>query len=269
MRDRRSGTGTSAPRIAFTSSPAPPARVAAAALGQAYGSVPFGEADVIVAVGGDGAMIDALHRILALPPAVPRPPVFGMNRGTAGFLMNDFASDGLHQRIQQAVSTTIVPLRMRAHDLEGRPLPDVLACNEVALRRLHGQSARLRVAVDGAVRVPELVGDGVLVATPAGSTAYNRSAHGPIIPLGTGLLALTPICPMRPRGWTGALLPHRSVVRIEVLSGATRPVAATADQRELVPVGAVEVAEADDELRLLFDSGSALDQRLLAEQFAF
>jgi NAD+ kinase len=214
-------------------------------------------------------MIDTLHRILALPPDAPRPPVFGMNRCTAGFLMNDFAADGLHERVQQAVPTTIVPLRMHVHDLDGQALPDELACNEVAMRRLHGQSARLRLIVDDEVRIPELVGDGVLIATPAGSTAYNRSAHGPIISLGAGLLALTPICPMRPRRWTGALLPHRSVVvRIEVLSGATRPVAAT-DQRELVPVGSVEVAEADEELRLLFDSGSALDQRVLREQFAF
>jgi NAD+ kinase len=239
------------------------------ALRQAYGVVPFDEADVIVVIGGDGAMIDTLHRILALPAGAARPPVFGMNRGTTGFLMNVFAIDGLPERLQQAVSSTIVPLRMRARDLNGRALPDELACNEVALRRLHGQSARLRVMVDGELRIPELVGDGVLVATPAGSTAYNRSAHGPIIPLGTGLLALTPICPMRPRRWPGALLPHRSVVRIEVLDGATRPVAATADQRELVPVGSVEVAEANEELRLLFDSGSALDERVLREQFAF
>ncbi len=158
---------------------------------------------------------------------------------------------------------------MRARDLDGRPLPEQLACNEVALRRLRGQSARLRIVVDDEVRVPELVGDGVLVATPAGSTAYNRSAHGPIIPLDAGLLALTPICPMRPRRWAGALLPRRSVVRIEVLSGATRPVAATADQRELLPVGTVEIAEAEDALRLLFDSGQALDERVLREQFAF
>jgi NAD+ kinase len=265
----RLDTYVSAPRIAFTSSPAPQAQAAMETLRRAYGAVPFDEADVIVAVGGDGAMIDTLHRILALPAGAPRPPVFGMNRGTAGFLMNDFAADGLYERVQQAVPNTIVPLRMRARDLDGRVLPDELACNEVALRRLHGQSARLRLIVDGELRIPELVGDGVLVATPAGSTAYNRSAHGPIIPLGTGLLALTPICPMRPRRWSGALLPHHSVVRIEVLSAATRPVAATADQREQVPVGSVEVAEADEELRLLFDSGSALDERVRREQFAF
>jgi NAD+ kinase len=139
----------------------------------------------------------------------------------------------------------------------------------VALRRLQGQSARLRVLVDGEVRVPELVGDGVLVATPAGSTAYNRSAHGPIIPLDAGLLALTPICPMRPRRWTGALLPRRSVVHIEVLSGATRPVAATADQRQSMPVRAVDIAESAHCLMLLFDSGHSLDERVLREQFAF
>jgi NAD+ kinase len=259
----------SAPRIAFTSSATPQAQATVEVLRRAYGAVPFGEADIIVALGGDGAMIDTLHRILALPAGTARPPVFGMNRGTSGFLMNPFAVDGLYERLRQAEPSTIVPLRMRAWSLDGRELPDELACNEVALRRLGGQSARLRVSVDGEIRIPELVGDGVLVATPAGSTAYNRSAYGPIIPLGAGLLALTPICPMRPRRWTGALLPRHSVVRIEVLSGATRPVAATADMRELVSVGSVDVSEADEELCLLFDSGSALAERVLREQFAF
>jgi len=257
-------------KIAFVCSAAPAARAAFDALTRRYGQMAVGEADAVVALGGDGAMIDALHRILALPAGPgARPPAFGMNCGTAGFLMNEYGEDDLPARIARAVRSTIVPLRMRARDLDGRPLPEQLACNEVALRRLRGQSARLRIVVDDEVRVPELVGDGVLVATPAGSTAYNRSAHGPIIPLDAGLLALTPICPMRPRRWAGALLPRRSVVRIEVLSGATRPVAATADQRELLPVGTVEIAEAEDALRLLFDSGQALDERVLREQFAF
>jgi NAD+ kinase len=253
-------------RIAFTSSPSPAALAAAGELRERYGDVPLDEAAVVVAVGGDGAMIDALHRVLALPA---RLPVFGMNRGTAGFLMNGYAADGLPERIARAVPSTIFPLRMRAFDVDGVALPDQLACNEVALRRMRGQSARLRIMVDGQERVPELVGDGVLVATPAGSTAYNRSAHGPIVPLDAGLLALTAICPMRPRRWTGALLPRRSLVRIEVHQAATRPVAATADQRELVPVGAVEIAESPDGLRLLFDSGQALAERVLQEQFAF
>jgi NAD+ kinase len=256
-------------RVAFVGSPAPAAQQAFEALVQRYGQVPVERAAVVVAVGGDGAMIEALHRILALPDGAPRPPAFGMNRGTAGFLMNDFAETGLLTRIRSAVSSTIYPLRMSAEGVDGQPLPDGLACNEVALRRLHGQSARLRITVDGEVVVPELVGDGVLVATPAGSTAYNRSAHGPIIPLDAGLLALTPICPMRPRRWGGALLPRRAVVRIDVLSAATRPVSATADQREFLPVRAVEIREAEQGLQLLFDSGHALDQRVISEQFVF
>jgi NAD+ kinase len=224
----------------------------------------------VVAVGGDGALIDALHRVLILPPECARPSVFGLNRGTLGFLMNDYSMDGLPERVAAAVESTVYPLRMRARDLDGLPLPEELAFNEVALRRLHSQSARLRIVVDGEVRMPQLVSDGVLVSTPAGSTAYNRSAHGPIIPLGSGLLALTPICPMRPRRWAGALLPHRVVVRIEVEQPAIRQVSVTADQREFLAVSEVEVAEAQDRpVRLLFDSGHALDERMLREQFAF
>jgi NAD+ kinase len=262
---------TTAPaRLAFTASAAPAAVAAAAALRGQYGDAPLREADAVVAVGGDGAMIDTLHRILGMPAGAERPPVFGMHRGTTGFLMNAYADDDLPDRIARAVPSTIFPLRMRARDVDGHLLPEELACNEVALRRMYGLSARLRISVDGEERVPALVGDGVLVATPAGSTAYNRSARGPIIPLDAGLLALTPICPMRPRSWTGALLPRRAVVRVDVLSADTRPVAATADQRQFVPVGSVEIAEARDlPLRLLFDEGHALDERVLREQFAF
>jgi NAD+ kinase len=257
-------------RISFTSSEAPAAREAVDVLRRRYGQVALDSADVVVAVGGDGALIDALHRVLALPEGVASPSVFGLHRGTAGFLMNDYAEEQLPERIAGAVASTIFPLRMRAQDLDGGPLPEQLACNEVTLRRLYGQAARLRIVVDGEIRVGELIGDGVIVATPAGSTAYNRSAHGPIIPLDGALLALTPVCPMRPRRWTGALLPRRAVVRVEVIDGATRPVAATADQRQLVEVGAVEIAEAQDRpLRLLFDPGHALDERVLREQFAF
>lgn len=256
-------------RISFTASPAPLAREAADVLRDRYGQGSIADADVVVAVGGDGALIDTLHRVLALPPGAVRPPVFGMNRGTAGFLMNDYAEDGLIERIARAEPSAIAPLRVRAIDVDGRQLPEELACNEVALRRMQGQSARLRITVDGQLRLSELVGDGVLVATAAGSTAYNRSANGPIIPLGAGLLALTPICPMRPRRWGGALLNHRAVVRIDVLSSATRPVAATADQRQVLPVASVEIAEASEHcLQLLFDPGHALEERVLREQFA-
>ena len=182
-------------RIAFTASASPAARTAVGELRERYGDVALGEAEVIVAVGGDGAMIDTLHRVLALPR---RAPVFGMTRGTTGFLMNGYAADGLDERIARAVPSTIFPLRMRAFDVDGHPLPEQLACNEVALRRMRGQSARLRIIVDDEVRVPELVGDGVLVATPAGSTAYNRSAHGRIVPLDAGLLAFTATSPCGP-----------------------------------------------------------------------
>ena len=257
-------------RIAFTSSPAPTAEQAAHELRERYGRVSLADADVVVPIGGDGAMIDALHRVLDLPDGRARPAVFGMHRGTVGFLMNDYGVDGLLDRIAAAVPNTIHPLRMRAFDLTGEPVGEELACNEVALRRLHGQSARLRILVDGQVRVPELIGDGVLVATPAGSTAYNRSAHGPIIPLAAGLLALTPICPMRPRRWSGALLPRGVVVRADVMNGDRRPVAVTADQREALAVGSAEICEAQDKaLRLLFDSGHALEERVLREQFSF
>jgi NAD+ kinase len=254
-------------RLSFTASPAPIAQQAATVLRLRYGDVLIEKADVVVAVGGDGALIDTLHQVLALPT---RPPVFGLNRGSAGFLMNEYAEEGLLERIATAVPSSIVPLRARATDVDGRELPEELACNEVALRRMCGQSARLRITVDGEVRVPELVGDGVLVATPAGSTAYNRSANGPIVPLEAGLLALTPICPMRPRRWGGALLNRRVTVGIEVLNSATRPVAVTADQRQVVPVAWVEIAEAPElSVSLLFDTGHALDERVLREQFAF
>jgi NAD+ kinase len=255
-------------RIAFAASAAPLAQEALAALIGRYGQSALEAADAVVAVGGDGAMIDALHWVLALPDDVPPAPVFGMNRGTAGFLLNDYSEAGLIERIATAASSTISPLRMHAEGLDGQ-LYEELACNEIALRRMGGQSARLRIAVDDEVRMPELVGDGVLVATPAGSTAYNLSAHGPIIPLDGKLLALTPICPMRPRRWGGALLSHRATVRVDVLAADRRPVSATADQREFRAVRSVEISEATDRpLRLLFDSGHALDERVVRAQFA-
>jgi NAD+ kinase len=255
-------------RISFISSAAPLAREALCVLAARYGQAPIDDSDVVVAIGGDGIMIDALHRILALEDVVPPPPVFGIHRGTAGFLMNDYGEDELPERIATAVSSTIFPLRMRATQLGGDQVHEELACNEVALRRLGGQSARLRISVDGEIRMPQLVGDGMLVATPAGSTAYNRSARGPIIPLDGKLLALTPICPLRPLHWTGALLSHLATVRVDVIEPALRPVSATADQREFRSVQAVEVAEARDRpLRLLFDCGHALEERVVRAQF--
>jgi NAD+ kinase len=252
------------PRIAFRASSAAPARAAWTELTGRYPDVPAEQADVIVTLGGDGLLLDTLHRLVALGRDVP---VFGMNRGTLGFLLNEYAADDLPARITGASRAEVSPLRMRAWDGSGRRLPDLLAFNEVALRRHGQQSARLRVLIDGVERLPMLVGDGALVATPVGSTAYNRSAHGPIIPLAAHLLALTPICPLRPRRWPGALLPHRVVVRFDVLDGGKRPVSATADQREVVEVAAVEVAEAGELARTLLFDDTALEERVLAEQF--
>lgn len=262
-------TGTSS-AIAFRCSSAPAAVAAAGELRQRYGDVPLDRAGVVVVVGGDGAMIDALHAVLGLGPQVTAPPVFGMHCGTAGFLMNDYRLDALPARLAAAEPSTIRPLRMCGDAEDGTPLAESLACNEVALRRLAEQSARIRVTVDGTVRLDELRGDGILVATAVGSTAYNLSAHGPIVPLGAGLLALTPICAMTPRRWTGALLGRDSVVRLEVLEAAKRPVAASADQRDLVRVRSVEVSEAAGRsLQLLFDPGRALAERVVREQFSW
>ena len=256
-------------RLAFVASPAPAAQAALAELTRRYQPVPAGSADVIVALGGDGSLIDTLHAVLDLPPDQPPPAVYGMNRGTTGFLMNDFSPDGLAERLAAAVRTVLHPLRMDALDLQGQPLPPLLACNEVALRRVGEQSARLLVRVNGEVRLQELRGDGAMVATPAGSTAYNLSARGPILPLGAGLLALTPICPMTPRRWGGALLKHDAVVRFEVLEPDKRPVVASSDQRRLVHVSQVDVREAQERpMTVLFDPDRSLDERLIREQFA-
>ena len=255
-------------RLALRASTTPSAQAALEELTARYGSVPLEEADVVIALGGDGSLIQALHAVLDLTTG-PTPPVYGMNRGTTGFLMNHYEAGGLDERLAASVPSVLRPLEMRALDLDGAPTPPQLACNEVALRRVGEQSARLRVSVDGEVRLEELRGDGVMVATPAGSTAYNLSAHGPILPLGAGLLALTPICPMTPRRWAGALLKRDAVVRFEVLEPEKRPVVATSDQRRLVRVSEVEVREATDRpLTLLFDPDRALDERLVREQFA-
>lgn len=266
------GMATS-PRLHVRCSPSDRAQRAAADLRGRYGDVPLDEADVVVAVGGDGTLLDALHAVLAADDRRDDPPpVFGIMRGTVGFLMNDFDApehgDDLPARLAAAHRSVIRPLRMTGDGVDGGHIPEQLACNEVALRRLAGQSAAIRISVDGEVRMEGLRGDGVLVATPAGSTAYNLSAHGPIVPLEANVLALTPICPMRPRRWPGALLPRGSRVRFDVLHAAERPVAATADQRQFVPVSWIEVCEATDRpLTLLFDPGRTLDERVVREQF--
>ena len=251
------------PRLAFVASERPEAIDAQARLSERYGSVPERDADVIVALGGDGFMLETLHRNIEQGK-----PIYGMNRGSVGFLMNDFKEDDLVQRIGRAEKAVIRPLRMTAKRVNGE-VKEALAINEVSLLRQTHQSAKLRVLVDGKERLPELVCDGLLIATPAGSTAYNLSAHGPIIPIDARVLALTPISAFRPRRWRGALLPHTATVTVEVLEAKHRPVAAVADNFEVRDVASVTVAEDRKcKLHMLFDEGRSLKERILAEQFS-
>lgn len=231
-------------------------------LRQRYGEVSEDDAEIIVALGGDGHMLATLRRRMT-----DRKPVYGMNRGTVGFLMNDFAEDHLAERLAKAETVRIHPLLMRATTISGA-IEERRAINEVSLLRQTAQTARIRVVVDGKERMPDLACDGVLVATPAGSTAYNLSAHGPILPIGARLLALTPISAFRPRRWRGALLPHNAAVRFEVLDSKLRPVSASADNLEVRDVAAVEISEDRLSLTMLFDEGFALDERVLREQFS-
>jgi NAD+ kinase len=252
-----------ASRLAFVASDRPEALGAREALTRRYGDVPEVEADVIVALGGDGFMLETLRRTLA-----SRKPIYGMNRGSVGFLMNDFAVDGLEARIAAAEKAVIHPLTMKALDAQGAA-HEAIAINEVSLLRQTYQTAKLRILIDGKVRMAELICDGALVSTPAGSTAYNLSAHGPIIPLSGRVLALTPISAFRPRRWRGALLSHLDVVTFEILEPDKRPVSAAADNVEVRDVVKVKVAEDRQvNLTLLFDAGRSLEERVLAEQFA-
>lgn len=254
---------TGAPRIAFAASGHPRSVEALAELERRYGSFPRSEADVLVALGGDGFMLHTLHE-----NTDRNLPVFGMHLGEVGFLMNRYAVEDLPDRIARATSIHLAPLRMRAGDLEGG-IHDGLAINEVALLRQTNQAAHIRIIINGVERVPQLVADGVLLATTAGSTAYNLSAHGPILPLGTQALALTPISPFRPRRWRGAVLPSACQVRFDVLQAERRPVSATADYDEVRNVEWVDVVEAEGvRHQLLFDPEHSLDERILAEQFA-
>ena len=249
-------------RIAFTAARGDAPQEARARLSARYGDVPLAEAEVVVALGGDGFMLQTLHDTEHLDA-----PTYGMNRGTVGFLMNDYAEDDLPARLAASEEEVIHPLRMRAITEDGAT-HEALAINEVALLRAGPQASKLRVVVDGKVRMAELVADGVLLATPAGSTAYNYSAHGPILPIGSGTLALTAIAPFRPRRWRGALLPEGAVVRFEVLESGKRPVMADADSRAAARVREVEVrSEKGVRHRLLFDPGHGLQERLLREQF--
>ncbi|MCC6008329.1 MAG: NAD kinase [Rhodobacteraceae bacterium] len=248
--------------LAFVASSTELAQHALAQLSARYGNVPVAQAGVIVALGGDGLMLGTLHatRTLGLP-------VYGMNCGTIGFLMNEYGQDDLPARIDAAEETVIHPLRMRAATTEGA-VHEALAINEVSLLRAGPQAAKLRIWIDGRLRMEELVCDGALVSTPAGSTAYNYSAHGPILPIGADVLALTAMASFRPRRWRGAILPARAKVRFEVLEAEKRPVMADADSRETRHVLSVEVESATDIAhRLLFDPGHGLEERLISEQF--
>jgi NAD+ kinase len=251
-------------RIALVSSQTPEAELAHARLAARYGDATPETADVIVALGGDGLMLQTLHRLMATGK-----PIYGMHRGTVGFLMNEYRENGLRERLAAAETAVIHPLLMHARDAEGREY-EHRAINEVSVYRQFYQAARLRILVDGTERLAELQADGVLVATPAGSTAYNLSAQGPIIPIRASLLALTPICPFRPRRWRGALLPDKARVSVEVLEADKRPVAAVADHDEVRSVRSVEIAmDHAIEMHMLFDPGHSLDERILREQFGY
>lgn len=249
--------------IAFTASQTPAAQEALAALVAEHGQVALAEAGVVVALGGDGFMLQTLHECQRLGV-----PVYGMNCGTVGFLMNTFQLDHLPQRLAEAEEAEINPLAMRAVSASGR-VTQALAINEVSLLRAGPQAAKLRISIDGKVRLEELICDGALLATPAGSTAYNYSAHGPILPIGSEVLALTPMAAFRPRRWRGALLPKGALVRFDVLEPDKRPVRADADSRPVEDVITVEIrSEPDVRHRILFDPGHGLEERLIVEQFA-
>ncbi|MCW2397864.1 NAD kinase [Sphingobium sp. B2D3C] len=251
-------------KLALLASPTDAAREAARRLQAVIPFVSLNEADIIIALGGDGFMLQTLHALLE---SHRRVPVFGMNLGTVGFLMNEWRQDGLDQRLDKAKAFKVNPLRMHAVTVSGETFA-MPAINEISLLRETRQTAWLEVSVNGRVVIQELVCDGALVATPAGSTAYNLSAHGPILPLDCGLVALTPISPFRPRRWRGAILPERSKIRLRVVDPVKRPVSAVADQREVRDVSQVEIAvDFAMPLTLLFDPEHTLDDRIAAEQF--
>ena len=251
-------------RIAFVASDVPEAVKARDVLAARYGDAQPSQADVIVALGGDGLMLQTLHRFIN-----DKIPIYGMNRGSVGFLMNSYSEDGLKERLAAANITRINPLAMVATDRNGKAHKS-LAINEVSLFRQRHQAAKLQISIDGKVRMEELICDGVLVATPAGSTAYNLSAHGPIIPITAKLLALTPISPFRPRRWRGALVQNKVHISITVLEAEKRPVSAVADHFETRDVVKVEIEKARaTELFMMFDHEHSLEERVIAEQFRY
>ena len=251
-------------KIAFLSSGMPEADEAMALLVRRYGKYDCDEADVIVALGGDGLMLQTLHRFMG-----EKKPIFGMNRGSVGFLMNEFQANSLPERLAAAEASIIHPLIMRVTDIDGKR-HEARAINEVSLLRQTYQAAKLQIFIDGRERLDELICDGLLVATPAGSTAYNLSANGPILPLDAPMMALTPISAFRPRRWRGALLPDKARVRVCVLESSKRPVSAVADHFEVRNVESVEV-QMDHEtgVIILHDPGHSLEERILREQFGY
>jgi NAD+ kinase len=250
--------------ISFIASETPEAQAALAKLVDRYGNADPAAADVVVALGGDGLMLQVLHRFLGTGK-----PIYGMNRGSVGFLMNEFRERGLTKKLEAARRSVVHPLTMHAIDQSGSEV-EAKAINEVSLLRRSYQAAKLRISVDGQVRLSELVADGLLLATPAGSTAYNLSANGPILPLDAPLLALTPISAFRPRRWRGALLPDYAKVTIEVLEPQKRPVSAVADHTQIENVVSVSIAiDRSVDLVMLHDPGHSLDERILREQFGY
>jgi NAD+ kinase len=250
-------------RIHFHASTSDAAREALAALTATYGQADVNDADVIVALGGDGTLLETLHKYHSL-----NKPFYGLNRGSVGFLLNPYRAENLRDRLSKAQQVTLHPLRMKAVDDKGAT-HEAVAFNEVSLLRQRSHAAKITVSVDGVPRLPELVCDGILVATPAGSTAYNLSAHGPVIPLSANVLALTPISPFRPRRWRGALLPSHVKIRFDIFDPPARPVSASADMTEVRGVAQVEVWQSTSiGVNLLFDPDHNLEERILKEQFA-
>jgi NAD+ kinase len=251
-------------KVAFVASATPDAQEAAAHFEKAYGATAPEQADVIVAFGGDGLMLQTLHQFMGTGK-----PIYGMNKGSVGFLMNEFQEDGLLERLAAAQRSVVHPLLMTAVDVDGRT-HTARAVNEVSMLRQTYQAAKLIVSIDKRVRLSELIADGILIATPAGSTAYNLSVNGPILPLNAPLLALTPISAFRPRRWRGALLPDHACISVEVIEPDRRPVSAVADHTEFRRIAKVDVSmDRSIDLVMLHDPGHGLDERILREQFGY
>ncbi|MBL8640607.1 MAG: NAD kinase [Alphaproteobacteria bacterium] len=247
----------------FLSNSSPEAQSAYKSLLSTFMQTEIENADAIVAIGGDGTLLNALRKSEGR-----NIPVYGINRGSVGFLMNAPHLENLKEKIDQAESVQIHPLLMKATDIDGRTF-EAVAFNEVSLLRQVRQAAKITISIDNVIRMDELICDGVMVATPAGSTAYNLSAHGPILPLKSEILALTPISAFRPRRWRGALLPSSAVIRFDILDSQDRPVSATADEVEIRDVRSVEISQSTITKTLLFDKGHSLEERILKEQFAW